>query len=132
MVQLTIGDAPYASALVEMLEQKGAFSVKCVETPDPRQDGVIVVDADGLERLPAPLANPERVVLITRNDAAHLTQAWNAGVRSVVFSDDPLSTAMLAIMAAELRVPKAEPRYAGSAGPSGTRCTPQSRRRERG
>lgn len=107
-VQLTIGDAPYASALRELLERNSACAVCCVEVPDPKQDGVIVVDADGLDRLPFPLLNPERVVLITRNDSEHLSQAWDAGIRSVVFNEDPLSTAVLAIMAAELRVPKRE------------------------
>ncbi|MGE5647082.1 MAG: hypothetical protein ACM336_14970 [Acidobacteriota bacterium] len=107
-VQLTIGDAPYASALREMLERSSTYAVCCVEVPDPKREGIIVVDSDGLDRLPFPLLNPERVVLITRNDSAHLSQAWDAGIRSVVFNEDPLSTAVLAIMAAELRVPKRE------------------------
>lgn len=111
-VQLTIHDAPYASALRELLERNGTLQVRCVEAPDPGRDGVIVVDSYALDRLPLPLSNPERVVLITRNDPQHLAQAWNAGIRSVVFSEDPLSTAVLAIMAAELRVPKSDPRCA--------------------
>lgn len=113
-VQLTITDAPYASALRDLLERSGTLAVCCVDVPDPKQDGVIVVDSDGLDRLPSPLLNPERVVLITRNDSEHLSQAWNAGIRSVVFNEDPLSTAVLAIMAAELRVPKSDPRCQAS------------------
>lgn len=137
MVQLTIGDVPYASALRELLERSGAAPVQCVEVPDPGHEGVIVVDCAGLDRLPVPLANPERVVLITRNDSEHLSRAWNAGIRSVVFDEDPLSTAVLAIMAAELRVPKAESRCAGlpggSAAPAGSETgAAQARRRERG
>jgi hypothetical protein len=137
MVQLTIGDAPYASALRKMLEGSGAMPVRCVEVPDPEREGVIVVDCAGLDRLPVPLANPERVVLITRNDSEHLSRAWNAGIRSVVFDEDPLSTAVLAILAAELRVPKAEPRCSGlpggSAVPTGSGASASpARRRERG
>lgn len=105
-VQLTINDAPYASALRELLERGGARQVRCVEVPDPKQDGVIVVDSEALDLLPFPLLDPARVVLITRNDPEHLSRAWNAGVRSVVFNQDPLSTAALAVMAAELRVTK--------------------------
>lgn len=119
-VQLTIGDAPYASALRDLLERSGTLAVCCVDVPDPKQDGVIVVDSDGLDRLPGPLLNPERVVLITRNDSEHLSQAWNAGIRSVVFNEDPLSTAVLAILAAELRVPKSDPRCAGSQALAGS------------
>jgi len=117
-VQLTIGDTSYAAALQAMLERSGTVTVCCVEVPDLRRDGVVVVDSDGLDRLPFPLANPERVVLITRNDSEHLSQAWNAGVRSVVFNKDPLATAVLAIMAAELRIPKAESRCAAEAATS--------------
>jgi hypothetical protein len=76
---------------------------------------VIVVDCDGLDRLPFPPVNPERVILITENDPQCLSRAWNAGIRSVVFTEEPLSTAVLAIMAAELRVAKPPP---GPADPS--------------
>jgi hypothetical protein len=124
-VQLTIADVPYASALRELLERGGAVLVRCVDLPDTRQDGVIVVDSDGLDRLPSPLLNPERIVLITRNDSAHLEQAWNAGVRSVVFNDDPLGTAVLAIMAVGLRIPKGEPGATALDGCGGARLEPR-------
>ncbi|HEY1203854.1 MAG: hypothetical protein ABSH46_17770 [Bryobacteraceae bacterium] len=110
IVQLTLTDTQYASALRDLLERGGACDVRSVEAPDPHLDGVIVIDPDALELLPFPLPNAERIVLITRNDPQHLSRAWNAGVRSVVFSQDPLATAVLAIMAAELRAPRADPR----------------------
>ncbi|MGB9604418.1 MAG: hypothetical protein ACP5U2_00205 [Bryobacteraceae bacterium] len=106
-VQLAISDSAYARALRERLESSGIAEVCPVEAPDLRQDAVIVVDSAGLERLPAPLDRPERFVLITRNDPAELSRAWNAGIRSVVFCNDPLSTAVLAIMAVALRCTKA-------------------------
>ncbi len=114
IVQLTLTDTPYANALREMLERGGVRDVRCVQTPDPRLEGVIVIDPDALEHLPFPLPNAERIVLITRNDPQHLSRAWNAGVRSVVFSQDPLPTAVLAIMAAELRAPRADSRCPGA------------------
>jgi hypothetical protein len=118
-VQLAIGDTRYAGALQELLEGSGACSVCRVEAPDSAKGGVIVVDCDGLDRLPFPLVNPERVVLVTRNDPHHLSRAWNAGIRSVVFSEDPLSTAVLAIMAAELRAAKPLLEPAGSSAGHG-------------
>jgi DNA-binding NarL/FixJ family response regulator len=118
-VQLAIRDGRYAAALQEMLERGGTVQVHRVEAPDPAQSGVIVVDADGLDRLPAARIDPERVVLITRNDPQHLAQAWDAGIRSVVFSEDSLGTAVLAIMAAELRAAKPESHPAGPAGAFG-------------
>ena len=106
-VQVAITDAPYAAALRELLERSATREVHSVDVPDPSLEGVIVVDSQGLDRLPFPLLKPERVVLVTRNDPQDLSRAWNAGIRSVVFCDDPLNTAVLAIMAAELRLPKA-------------------------
>ena len=63
----------------------------------------MVLDEEAFERLPLPLSNPERVVLITRREAQDpqlLAQAWEAGIVSVVSEEDPLSTVLLAIMAA--------------------------------
>ncbi len=133
-VQLSIHDAPYAAALRQLLEQNGLRRIRTVESPDPAQEGVIVVDCKALNLLELPLENPERVVLITRNEPRHLAQAWNAGIRSVVFCEDPLDTAVLAILAAELRVPKTESRVAaGNAGPGGGKAveTHGCRHRER-
>ncbi len=113
-VQLTLTDAPYANALRELLERGGVRQVRCVDVPDPHMEGVIVIDSDALDLLPFPPPYAERIVLITRNDPQHLSRAWNAGVRSVVFSQDPLDTAVLAIMAAELRAPRADSRCPGA------------------
>ena len=74
--------------------------------PDLSHDTVLVLDEVGFARLPLPLANPERVVLITRKDPQILAEAWDAGIISVVSDTDPMSTVLLAIMAAALRVAK--------------------------
>jgi len=105
-IQLAVADAAYARALRERLEGNGMAEVYTVEAPDPKQEGVIVMDSAALAKLSTPLVRPERVVLITRNDPGELSRAWNAGIRSVVFCNDPLSTAVLAIMAAALRCGK--------------------------
>jgi hypothetical protein len=89
--------------------------VESVERPDPSQHSVLVLDDEAFARLPLPLPNPERVVLITRKAAQVLSQAWEAGIMSVVWADDPISTVMLAIMAAALRMAK----WQGTAIPSG-------------
>lgn len=137
-VQLSIHDAPYAAALRQLLEQNGLGRIRTVESPDPMQDGVIVVDCYALDRLTMPLPKPERVVLITRNEPRRLAQAWNAGIRSVVFCEDPLNTAVLAILAAELRVPRTDSRVAvGHAAAASSRtgdlhgCRRRDRRGER-
>jgi len=105
-VQLVLADRSYAAALREMLLRSGGWNVVCLEAPDPALGGVLVLDGNWLERLPTPLPHPERIVLVAKNEQGHLARAWEAGVVSLVFETDPLNTAMLAILAAGLRLAK--------------------------
>ena len=105
-VQLAIADGMYAAAIREALSRSCAWHVESVGQPDPSQHCVMVVDQTALERLPLPLDNPERIVLITHRDAQLMAEAWEAGIVSVVSEKDPMSTVLLAIMAAGLRVEK--------------------------
>ena len=105
-VQLAIADGVYAAALREALSHTCAWHVESVGCPDPSQRCVLVLDQAGLEQLPLPLANPERIVLITHRDSQQMAEAWDAGIVSVVSAQDPISTVLLAIMAAGLRVDK--------------------------
>jgi hypothetical protein len=106
-VQIAISDGAFAAAVREALSRTCAWHVESVERPDPSRSCVLVLDERALERLSPPLTNPERVVLITRKDTHELmAQAWEAGIVSVISADDPISTVLLAIMAASLRVAK--------------------------
>ena len=105
-VQLAITDGRYEAAVREALARSCAWHIESVGVRDAAQDAVLVLDEAGLERLALPLANPERVVLITRKDPQTLAEAWDAGIVSVVSDADPLNTILLAIMAAGLRVAK--------------------------
>lgn len=114
-VQLAIADGMYAAALREALSRTCAWHVESVGRPDPAQHCVMVLDQSALERLPLPFSNPERIVLITRKDTQLMAEAWEAGIVSVVSEQDPISTVLLAIMAAGLRVEKPH----GSSSPRG-------------
>ena len=105
-VQLAIMDAEYETALRDALVRSGPWQVEIVETPRPGERCVLVMDEAYLNRVSLPLPYPERVVLLTRKDPVNLSQAWDAGIVSLVSPDDPPSTVLLAIMAAALRVPK--------------------------
>lgn len=107
MIQMAITNTSYATALRNLLVRSGNWEVQCVDAPDIGRDGIMVVDCDHLARLPMPLEHPERIVLVARKDRLSLSCAWDAGVNSVVFDKDPLGTAVLAVMAARLRVAKA-------------------------
>jgi hypothetical protein len=105
-VQLSIADTVYAAHLRDALSRSGPWSVECVDRPRPDERSVLVMDEFAFARLPYPLENPGRVVLITRQEPELLAQAWEAGIISVVSGDDSLATVLLAIMAAALRVTK--------------------------
>jgi len=108
-VQLSIADGEYATAVREALARSCAWHVEAVESPDLSRACVMVLDEQTFARLPLPLSNPERIVLISRKEPQapqFLAQAWEAGIVSVVSEEDPLSTVLLAIMAAALRVEK--------------------------
>ena len=114
-VQLSIANGVYAAIVREALSRSCAWHVETVDRPDPSQKCVLVLDEAAFARLPLPLSNPERVVLITRKDPQLLAQAWEAGIVSVVSADDPINTVLLAIMAAALRVAK----FHNTAAPGG-------------
>jgi hypothetical protein len=108
-VQLSIADGQYAATVREALSRSCAWHVETVERPDLSQQCAMVLDEQAFMRLPLPLSNPERVVLVTRNERQtpqFMAQAWEAGIVSVVSEEDPLNTVLLAIMAAALRVAK--------------------------
>lgn len=119
-VQLAVADAVYSATLRDALARSGPWHVESVDRPDPSQRCVLVMDQANFARLPLPLAHPERVVLISRQDPQLLAQAWDAGIVSVASVEDSLATVLLAIMAASLRVAKShEPSAAGEISPSG-------------
>ncbi|HLY16462.1 MAG TPA: hypothetical protein VKR61_04530 [Bryobacteraceae bacterium] len=105
-VQLAIADSAYEAALREALVRSGPWHVECVAGPRPDERCVLVMDEANLGRLTLPVPYPERIVLLTRKDPAHLSYAWDAGIVSLVSPDDLPGTVLLAIMAAALRVPK--------------------------
>jgi DNA-binding NarL/FixJ family response regulator len=113
-VQLSIADAGYAATLREALTRTGPWHVDMVDRPDPAIPCVLVLDESSFERLPLPLVNPERVVLISQHDPQLLARAWDARIVSVLSTDDSLPTVLLAIMAAALRIGKSQARSSSS------------------
>jgi len=124
-VQLAIADPAYAARLREALVHSGPWHVQSVEAPDAGESCVVVMDEESLSRARLPLPYPERVVLITGKDPEKLSHAWDAGIVSLVSADDPASTVLLAIMAAALRVPKAQPTTVSGISPSRPGCAAQ-------
>jgi hypothetical protein len=105
-IQMALKDTEYGEALRNLLLRDGTHRVYLVDQPDLRLDGVIVIDASRGESLSCLDGEPERFVVITRKGSDQLARIWDAGVRHVVFEGDSPSTAHLAIIAAELRLPR--------------------------
>ena len=126
-VQLSIADGAYADAVRDALSRTCAWQVKSVDRPDPAGHDVMVLDQYALESLPLPLENPERIVLITHKDAARLSEAWEAGIVSVVSSEDPINTVLMAIMAAGLRVDRHSSGFSPTAGAGRAPISPENR-----
>lgn len=105
-IQLAIANTTYATALGDLLTRTAGSKVVVVDRPNADFEGVIVLDSAALESLPSGLPNPERLVLITKNDPGLLGRAWEAGVVSVVYENDSMNTVLLAIMAARLKAGK--------------------------
>ena len=110
----------------EALVRNCAWHVECVERPDPSKACVLVLDEAAFARLPLPLANPERVVLVTRKDPQLLAEAWDAGIISVVSEDEGEGMVLLATMAAALRVAKSSG-ISPNGGPVAAQLPPEHR-----
>jgi hypothetical protein len=105
-IQLALSDTAWRDALREHLVRAGSGPVSCVDRPDPAGDDVLVVDAEHLASLPQPIAKPERVVLVATRQGCEFSQAWEAGVRCVVYRTDPIGVTVLAILSARLEAGK--------------------------
>lgn len=105
-VQLSMADAAYAAALREALSRSCAWHIDLLDRPDLSQSCVLVLDEFAFAKLSLPLTNPERIVVICQPDPQLFAQAWEAGIVSVLSKGDSVSTILLAIMAASLRIAK--------------------------
>jgi hypothetical protein len=108
-VQIIMTNRNYANELERLLVRDGQHRVLQVEAPDASSSGVVVMDSVSFrefsgDRQHADQVPPEKVVLVADHEAGLLGEAWEAGLRSVVYSDEPVQTTLLAVIAAELRL----------------------------
>lgn len=113
-IQIALKNRRLAERLRALLLHTCTHRIDLVEIVDQGDDGVIVADADSLPAL-REVRRPERfVALAPRHDQA-LECAWNAGVKSVVYDTEPISTIVLAVMAARLNARHHTPAHAAAA-----------------
>ena len=119
-IQLALQNLEYARSLQTLLLRDGNHRVNLVDQPDLNLDGVVVIDGKCLENTLILDEEPERFVVITSKNSDGLARIWDAGVRHVVFEGDSPNTAHLAVIAAEMRLPRSGQRAVKSpvCGPS--------------
>ncbi|SRR5581483_4241551 len=105
-IQVLVASSTCVEKVRGALAQDRNWRVLFKKTPDPNCHGVVVMDQGAFDRMQTPLQQPDRFVLITRNEPELLDHAWNAGITSVIFEGDPAETLLLAIQAALLRMHK--------------------------
>lgn len=118
-IQVALTDAAKADALRSLLARSTHVPVSCVDHPDFDAACVVVMDESSFRALSVAPAHPDRMVLITGNDPAHLREAWEAGISSVLTEQDPLNTVVLAVLACCLRSGTARQKPAGGSIQSG-------------
>jgi hypothetical protein len=105
-VQLTIHDFDYALAVRKLLLRDGMHDVYLVDRPNLHLDGVVVMDDGTFQNLPDDHSDRGRFVIVTSKGSDRLARMFDAGIRHVVFEGDSPYTTQLAIIAAEMRLPR--------------------------
>jgi hypothetical protein len=113
-IQIALHNRRLAERLRELLLHTCALRIDLVDTIDQADDGVIVTDAESLPR-PNLIRKPERFVALAPRREEALECAWNAGVKSVIYDTEPISTIVLAVMAARLNARHKSSVYAHAA-----------------
>ena len=102
-VQLSLSNEDYAVSLAKLLSADGERDAKIVATPDLSVPGVIVVES----HLITPVLNcsdPDRYVVVARQDQDDLLRLFRAGFSTVIFRQDNVEIAYLAILGVESKL----------------------------
>lgn len=103
LIQLVLRDSGYVLWLRSLLLEDGRHRILLADRPDLTLAGVVVIDEDNFESL-APVLNPERFVVIVPKGPNNISRLWDSGIRHVVFEEDSLRSAQLAIVAVEMKL----------------------------
>ena len=103
LIQLVLRDSGYVLWLRSLLLEDGRHRILLADRPDLTLAGVVVIDEDNFEGL-APVLNPERFVVIVPKGSNNISRLWDSGIRHVVFEEDSLRSAQLAIVAVEMKL----------------------------
>ena len=103
IVQLVLRNSGYAAWFRTLLLKDGAHHVVHADRPDMRIGGVVVIDEDNFVGL-SPILNPERFMVIAHKGTDLIPRIFDSGIRHVVFEEDSLGSAQLAIVGIEMKL----------------------------
>jgi hypothetical protein len=101
-VQVAIPDPLYADSVRNVLIQDVRHQVHVVDRPNFDLPGLIIVDAMCVNSLPAVAQEHKRLLVVADKQRDDLTKLWDAGVRHVLFYDDPPQWLNMFVLGIEL------------------------------
>lgn len=101
-VQVAIPDPVYADSVRNLLTEDGRHQVHLLERPNFELPGVIVMDALCVNSLPAMAKEQKRLLVIAKKDRDDLAKLWDAGIRHVLFYEDPPHWLNMLVLGIEL------------------------------
>jgi hypothetical protein len=103
-VQVAIPDPGYADSIRNLLVQDGRHQVHLVEKPDFGLNGVIIIDARQLVDCPSLRKEQKRLVAMASKTGDDLEKMWDAGIRHLLFYEDPPERLRILVLAVELKL----------------------------
>lgn len=100
-IKISVSDSALSARIEEALHRSTVWQVLRFNQPAGLSD-ILVLDDQAFDQGSSSIPNPQRVVFISSNPE-NIAKAWGLGIESVVSDADPISTMLLAIMAAGLR-----------------------------
>lgn len=101
-VQVAIPDPAYADSVRNLLVQDVRHQVHLVERPNFDLPGVIIMDAMCVNSFPTVAKEQKRLLVMAHKERDDLAKLWDAGVRHVLFYEDPLQWLTMLVLGIEL------------------------------
>jgi hypothetical protein len=99
---VAIPDSACADSIRNLLLQDVRRQVHCVERPNFDLPGVIIMDAICVNSFPTVAKEQKRLLVITHRERDDLAKLWDAGVRHVMFYEDPPQWLSMFVLGIEL------------------------------
>ncbi len=101
-VQVAIPDPAYADSVRNLLIQDVRHQIHLVERPNFDLPGVIIMDALCVNSFPTVAKEQKRLLVMAHKERDDLSKLWDAGVRHVLFYEDPPRLLAIQVLGIEL------------------------------